>query len=115
MARPPKCRQIGFSPAATYFKPRGIGLAFLEEVSLELDEVEALRLADLESLYQLEAAARMGVSRQTFANILKRAHRKVADAIIHGKALKIALLPSGSTADGACPASLNPITNEEKS
>jgi predicted DNA-binding protein (UPF0251 family) len=91
MARPPKCRRIGFSPTATYFKPRGIGMALLEEVSLELDEVEALRLADLESLYQAEAAERMGVSRQTFANIVERARKKVADAIIHGKALRIAL------------------------
>ena len=101
MPRPPKCRRIGFSPTATYFKPRGIALTQLEEVSLELDEVEALRLADLEALYQAEAAERMGVSRQTFANIVERARRKVADAIIHGKALKIAL---GTQA----PPSLNP-------
>lgn len=65
-------------------------MAFLEEVGLELDEVEAIRLADLEGLYQVEAAARMGVSRQTFANIVARARSKVADALIHGKALKIA-------------------------
>lgn len=97
MARPLKCRQIGFSPTATYFKPRGIGMAFLEEVCLELDEVEALRLADLESLYQAEAAVRMGVSRQTFAIIVARAHRKVADAIINGKALKIALAEESNT------------------
>lgn len=90
MVRPLKCRQIAFSPAATYFKPRGIAMPFLDEVGLELDEVEALRLADLEGLYQAEAAARMGVSRQTFANIVARARHKVADAIIHGKALKIA-------------------------
>jgi len=63
----------------------------LEEVRLELDEIEALRLADLESLYQVDAAERMGVSRQTFANIVARARHKVADALIHGKALQIAL------------------------
>jgi len=101
MPRPPKCRRIGFLPAATYFKPRGIALVQLEEVSLELDEVEALRLADLEALYQAEAAERMGVSRQTFAAIVERARRKVADAIIHGKALKIAL-------GGATPVSPDP-------
>ena len=89
MVRPFKCRRIGFSPTASYFKPRGIAMCLLEEVSLELDEMEALRLADFEGLYQTDAAARMGISRQTFANIVARARRKVADALIHGKALKI--------------------------
>lgn len=91
MPRPTKCRRVGFSPAVTYFKPRGIPMTQLEEVRLELDEIEALRLADLESLYQVDAAERMGVSRQTFANIVTRARHKVADALIHGKALQIAL------------------------
>jgi len=89
MVRPVKCRMIGVSPTATYFKPRGIGMFMLEEVSLELDELEALRLADFEGLYQADAAERMGISRQTFANIVERARHKVADALIHGKALKI--------------------------
>ena len=89
MVRPFKCRMIGVSPTATYFKPRGIPMPLLEEVSLELDELEALRLADLDGLYQADAAERMGISRQTFANIVERARRKVADALIHGKALKI--------------------------
>lgn len=89
MVRPLKCRMIGVSPTATYFKPRGIGMAMLEEVTLELDELEALRLADLEGLYQADAAECMGISRQTFANIVARARHKVAEALIHGKALKI--------------------------
>ncbi len=108
MPRPTKCRQIGFSPTATYFKPRGIPMTSLEEVGLELDEVEALRLADLESLYQAEAAERMGVSRQTFANIVARARRKVADAIIHGKALKIA-----TTAESCIPINRKTCCQEE--
>jgi predicted DNA-binding protein (UPF0251 family) len=62
----------------------------LDEVALELDEIEAIRLADLEALYQVDAAARMGVSRQTFGNIINRAHKKVATALLHGKALRIA-------------------------
>lgn len=97
MARPPKCRKIEFSPNVTYFKPRGVPMTELEAVRLELDEVEALRLADLESLYQADAAQRMGISRQTFANIVGRARQKVAEALIQGKALEIALsseLPS---------------------
>ena len=99
MVRPVKCRMIGVSPTATYFKPRGIGMFMLEEVSLELDELEALRLADFEGLYQADAAERMGISRQTFANIVERARHKVADALIHGKALKI----SHSTAQNEFP------------
>ncbi len=56
---------------------------------MTLDELEALRLADLDGLYQATAAARMGVSRQTFGNIVERARRKVADVLVHSKALKI--------------------------
>ena len=53
------------------------------------DELEAMRLADLEGLYQEEEASRMNVSRATFGRVINAAHRKVADAIIHGKALTI--------------------------
>ena len=56
---------------------------------LSLDEIEAIRLADYEGLYQEEAAARMKISRQTLGRILNEAHRKVAEALIQGKALKI--------------------------
>lgn len=65
-------------------------MAVLDEVALELDELEALRLADLDGLYQADVALRMGVSRQTVGNILARAHRKIADALLNGKALRIA-------------------------
>lgn len=61
----------------------------LEEVVLAADELEAVRLADLGGLYQEEAAARMGVSRQTFGNIINRAHRKIAEALVRSKALRI--------------------------
>lgn len=90
MARPMKCRRVSCAVAAVYFKPQGIPMRFLEEIEMELDEIEALRLADLEGLYQADAAARMGVSRQTFGNIIARAHKKVASALLCGKALRIA-------------------------
>jgi len=61
----------------------------LEEVVLGLDEFEAVRLADYEQLYQEEAAARMNISRQTFGRIIEAAHKKIADVLINGKALKI--------------------------
>jgi len=90
MARPFKCRKVSCDITAVYFKPQGIPMTELEEVELTLDEVEALRLADLEELYQADAAAKMGISRQTFGNIVARAHKKVATAILGGKALRIA-------------------------
>jgi predicted DNA-binding protein (UPF0251 family) len=61
----------------------------LEEVALSIDELEALRLADLEGLYHDGAAERMGVSRATFGRIVETARRKVAEALVEGKALKI--------------------------
>jgi len=89
MPRPFCCRRINGSPAATIFKPVGIPVRELEEVLMTLDEFEALRLADLEGLYQEQAAEHMKVSRPTFSRIIDSAHRKMADAVVHGKALRI--------------------------
>jgi hypothetical protein len=71
------------------FKPAGAPAGKLEHVVMTLDELEALRLADLEGLYQAQAANRMGVSRSTFGRILEAAHRKVALALVEGRALRI--------------------------
>jgi predicted DNA-binding protein (UPF0251 family) len=76
-------------PESNYFKPRGIPLRMLGEVILNVDEFEAIRLADLEGLYQDQAAKKMNVSRQTFGRIIDSGHRKVAEALVQGKALKI--------------------------
>ena len=89
MARPRNCRRVGCMPGSNYFKPRGIPLSALEEVVLSVDEFEAIRLADLEGLYQEQAAERMKVSRQTFGRVVESARRKVAEALVAGKALKI--------------------------
>jgi uncharacterized protein len=89
MARPKRCRWVSSTPGSIYFKPRGIPLTILEEVALSFDEYEAVRLADLEDLYQEQAAEKMGVSRQTFGRIIEAAHRKIAEALVKGKALKI--------------------------
>ncbi len=89
MPRPMKCRKVDFSPDTLFFKPAGIPVSNLDIVALNLDELEALRLADLEGLYQEEAAQKMNVSRQTFGNIIESARKKVADALINGKAVKI--------------------------
>jgi len=89
MPRPPCRRRVEGSPAAPVFKPAGIPAREIEEVVLTLDEFEAVRLADLEGLYQETASERMGVSRSTFSRIVDAAHRKIADAVVNGKALKI--------------------------
>ena len=89
MPRPCRCRRIRCRPDTNYFKPRGIPLDALEEVYLTLDELEAIRLADLTELYQEDAAKKMNISRQTFGNIINSAHKKIADALLNAKALKI--------------------------
>ncbi len=89
MARPRQCRRVGSMPESNYFKPRGIPLSALGEVILTVDEFEAIKLADLEGLYQEQAAGRMNVSRQTFGRIIESAHKKVAETLVKGKALKI--------------------------
>jgi uncharacterized protein len=85
-----KCfRNIGFDPKTNYYKPRGIPMRFLEEITLELDEFEAIRLKDHEGLYQDAAAEKMKISRQTFGRILESAHKKIAEALVNGKAIRI--------------------------
>lgn len=89
MPRPQKERRIGHCAPAVYFKPQGIPLRILESVDLAADELEAVRLADFEGLYQEQAAERMGVSRQTLGLILARAHKKIAEALTQGKAIRL--------------------------
>jgi predicted DNA-binding protein (UPF0251 family) len=87
--RPCKCRFVNSEPQFLCFKPWGIPHDGLEEIELGLDELEAIRLADLEGLYQTDAAKQMGVSQATCGRLLASARRKIADAIIHGRALMI--------------------------
>ena len=89
MARPKKFRFVGTEPEATYFKPRAIPLAELEEVCLSIEETEALKLKFLDKLEQEEAAKKMKVSRTTFWRILNAAGEKISDALINGKAIRI--------------------------
>ena len=89
MARPPMARILGSSMPKRGFKPFGVAVNTADDVVLTFDEAEALRLADLEGLYQQAAAHRMGVSRPTFARIIESARRKTADALLNGKRLRI--------------------------
>lgn len=89
MARPPNPRRVGLSFTARVFKPAGIPLTAMQQVHLDLDGIEALRLADLEGLYHDAAAEVMGVSRPTFGRILAEARTRVAEALVEGKVLRI--------------------------
>ncbi len=89
MSRPFCPRRIAGRPVAPVFKPAGVRMWEIEEVVLTLDEFEAVRLADLDGLYQEDAARQMNVSRPTFSRVIESAHRKIGDALVHGKALRI--------------------------
>jgi predicted DNA-binding protein (UPF0251 family) len=89
MGRPKKCRWVETEPGVTYFKPRGIPLRSLQQIVITVDELEAMRLADFQEMTQEEVAQRMQVSRPTVTRMLSRAHRAVAEALVHGKAICI--------------------------
>jgi len=87
--RPKKTRWVRCAPGARCFKPLCRPMHKVEVVSLTLDEFEAVRLACLEGLMQVDAARRMKVSRPTFSRILTCAQRKIADGLVNIKAIRI--------------------------
>ena len=89
MPRPYKRRFVYNIPEFSYFKPAGIGLRNLDEVILTVEELEALRLKDLENLDQITCAEKMNISQPTFNRILNSARKKITDAIVNGKAIRI--------------------------
>ena len=89
MGRRPLCRRVSNLPLITYFKPAGIPLRDLEEICLSVEELEAVRLKDQEDFEQEQCAEKMNVSRPTFVRILDSARKKIADALIQGKAIRI--------------------------
>ena len=89
MPRPRLCRRIGFYPNVNYFKPQGVPLSCLEIIELTAEEVEALRLKNIEGLDQVECAKKMKTSQSTFQRILASAYQKISIALIEGKAIKI--------------------------
>lgn len=89
MARPVKCRRVKFFPENTYFTPLGKRKCEVKEITLKVEELEAMRLKDIEGLTQEECAESMQVSRQTFQNIIDSARRKVAVALTEGNAIHI--------------------------
>ena len=89
MPRPRRLRRIHAEPNITYFKPAGIRMTELEDSVLTVDEFEAVRLKDLQQMDQEEAAKKMNISQPTFHRLVLTARKKVADAIVNGKAIKI--------------------------
>ncbi len=89
MARPRQRRRVHNKVNFDYFKPRGVPLKELKEVNLNVEELEAIRFKDYEEMEQTEAAKKMNVSQPTFHRVLKEARKKVADALLNGKAIKI--------------------------
>lgn len=89
MVRPRRWRNVYNEVETDYFKPQGIPLSSLEEINLAVEELEALRYSEIEEIEQIKAAELMNVSQPTYHRILKSARKKVADALINGKAIKI--------------------------
>ncbi|MGO0122562.1 DUF134 domain-containing protein [Desulfothermobacter acidiphilus] len=89
MPRPPKFRRVAFLPPFLVYKPQGVPLEGMEVINLTVEEMEALRLKDLEGLDQEDCANHMGISRPTFQRLLVGARAKVAEALTEGKALRI--------------------------
>ena len=89
MARPVKWRKIENIPTIPYFVPSETAIEEISENILKLEELEAIRLKDLEGLEQEECAGRMEVSRPTFQRILLSAREKIADSLINGKSIHI--------------------------
>ncbi len=86
----PRCpRRVQSEPAVSYFKPQGVPLKELEVIRLSLEELEAVRLSDLEGMNQEDAAQRIGISRRALWEDLQNARRKIVDALVSGKAIEI--------------------------
>lgn len=93
MPRPRKCRRVGYIPQCRRFVPENNESEFQEEISMSIEEIEAVRLADLEGLDQQKCAEKMEISRGTFQRILNSSRFKISDALVNGKIISI---------DGGC-------------
>jgi uncharacterized protein len=89
MPRPCKQRRTRSLPNSSYFKPAGIRKVELEEIILESDEFEAINLVDVNMISQQEASEKMLISQPTFSRILSNGRKKIADAVVNGKAIRI--------------------------
>ncbi|MCK5679109.1 MAG: DUF134 domain-containing protein, partial [Flavobacteriaceae bacterium] len=90
MSRPKNNRIVYEPPSYTEFKPAGVSVKSLEEIQLNLDEFEAIRLADMLGMSHEEAANEMGVSRSTFSRLIVKSRKKIANFFFQGKLLTVA-------------------------
>lgn len=89
MPRPHACRKISYQPPVLYFKPQGVPLTNLVCVEITREQMEAYRLRYDVLLHQQASADTMQTSQSTYQRILFEACQKIADALVHGKAIKI--------------------------
>jgi predicted DNA-binding protein (UPF0251 family) len=89
MPRPRKRRRISCEPEVTYFKPAGVPLRELEELDVTMDELEAVRLVDSQEKDQITASRNMGISQPTLHRLLLSARKKISDALVNGRAIRI--------------------------
>ena len=89
MPRPKIPRFVRFRPDIVYFKPQGVPMRMLDEVELLPDELEAIKLHDIDGLDQNQSAMKMNISQPTFGRVLDGAYKKIARALINGKALRL--------------------------
>lgn len=87
--RPRGCRRVRINPNITYFKPQGVPMSVLEIVNLTVEELEALRLRNINNLDQTKCAVMMNTSQSTFQRILESVYKKISDALVNGKAIEI--------------------------
>ena len=89
MPRPKLCRRINFKHDATIFKAKGCKLCNSEIIEITHEELEAMRLKNLEELDQMSCASKMNTSQSTCQRILTSAYKKITDALVNGKSIKI--------------------------
>ena len=87
--KPRRARRLNRRFKDHYFKPRGIPMNTLEEVVITFEEIEALRLRYLDGMKQVDAASKMGLSQSQYQRDLWESHKKITDALISGKAIKV--------------------------
>lgn len=89
IGRPCLRRRVNFNPSVTYFKPQGVPVSSLEIIELKMEELEAIRLKNIDKLDQRECAKKMKTSPATLQRVLSSAHEKISKALVEGKAIKI--------------------------
>lgn len=89
MRGPYRRRRVQGPPRINQFKPSGVPAKTLQSINLNLDEFEAIRLADFEGLDHNAGAQKMDISRPTFSRLIEKARNKVSQALINGWMLTI--------------------------